>query len=137
MISLMVRHCTTDHVRLSQFFLICDFWRVPSRRGSTFVLLIGHVLEPLHGFAVDRFLNRNVRYRDGWGRAMPMLFTGRKPNNIARLNLFHRPALALRPTNARGDDQRLTERMRVPRRARTRVERNTRPAHPRWLRRFE
>ena len=55
---------------------------------------------------------------------MPVFFTGRKPDHIAGSNLLDRPALALSPAAAGGNDERLTQRMRMPRRPRTRLERH-------------
>jgi len=46
--------------------------------------------------------------------AVPMLLVRRKPDYIARPDFLDRSALALRPPNARRDDQRLTEWMRMP-----------------------
>jgi hypothetical protein len=53
-----------------------------------------------------------------------MLLTGRKPDHIARPNFLDRTALTLRPAESGGDDQRLTEWMRMPGSARTRLERD-------------
>ena len=44
-----------------------------------------------------------------------MFFTGWKPNDVAGMDFFDRPAEALRPAAAGGDDEGLTERMGVPR----------------------
>ena len=66
--------------------------------------------------------------------AVPMLFVRRKPNDIARPDFFNRPAFTLRPAKAGSDDQRLTERMRMPGSARTRLERDARATHTRRLR---
>src|SRR6185436_18417916 len=49
--------------------------------------------------------------------AMPVLFAGRKPNNIARMYFLDRAAFALRPAAARGHDQSLPQRVCVPGRA--------------------
>ena len=58
-----------------------------------------------------------------------MLFTGRKPDDIAGPNFRNWPAFALRPPETRRDDQRLTERMCMPGGASTRLERDARAAH--------
>src|SRR5205085_6799445 len=55
-------------------------------------------------------------------RAMPVLFAGREPDHVARSNLLDRAAPALRAAGTGGDDQRLTERMRMPRRPRAGLE---------------
>src|SRR4029077_17158209 len=67
------------------------------------------------------------------GRAMPMLLTGRKPDHIARPNFLDRTALTLRPAEAGRDHQRLTEGMRMPGRARTRLERDACATNTRWF----
>jgi hypothetical protein len=55
-----------------------------------------------------------------------MLFVRRKPNDIARSDFFNRPAFTLRPAKTERNDQRLTERMRMPGSTRTRLERDAR-----------
>src|SRR5262249_25266744 len=52
----------------------------------------------------------------------PMLFAGRKPDDIAWPDFLFRATLTLRPAAAIGDDQRLAQRMRVPGGARARLE---------------
>jgi len=54
---------------------------------------------------------------------MPVLLAGRKPHNIAGADLLDRSAFSLSPSATRRDDERLSERVRVPRRPRTRLER--------------
>src|SRR4051812_23897098 len=82
------------------------------------VLLVADVLEPVDRLAVELFLHGDVRHRGGGRGAVPVLFTRRKPDHVAWPDLFYRPAPALYPAAASRDDQRLPERMRVPRRAR-------------------
>ena len=50
---------------------------------------------------------------------MPVLLTGWKPDDITGPDFLNWAALALRPTAAVRDNQRLTERMRMPGDART------------------
>src|ERR1051325_5533838 len=57
-----------------------------------------------------------------WRGAVPMFFAGREPNNVARTNFFDGATFALRPADARSDDDGLTERMGVPRGAGARLE---------------
>ena len=57
---------------------------------------------------------------------MPVLFAWCEANDIAWPDFFDRPTFALRPTNAGGNNQRLTERMRMPGRARTGLKRDAR-----------
>jgi hypothetical protein len=82
------------------------------------VLLIGHLLHPVDGLSVQRLGNRDVSHSLRRRRAVPMFDTGRKPDHIARQNLFPRSTFDLHPSAAHRDDQRLAERMRVPSRAR-------------------
>jgi hypothetical protein len=49
---------------------------------------------------------------------MPVLLAGWKPDDVTGPNLLNKAALALRPTATAGDNERLTERMLVPRGAR-------------------
>ena len=95
-----------------------------SQLSTSPVLFVGNVFHPVHRLAVQRFLNGDMRHRGRRGRAMPMLLTGRKPDHIARPNFLDRTALTLRPAESGGDDQRLTEWMRMPGSARTRLERD-------------
>src|ERR1700742_1596547 len=78
------------------------------------ILLVRHFFHPIDDFTVERFLNGNVCHR-GCGRgAMPMLLVRRKPDHVAWPDFFDRSALALRPSQTRRDDQRLTQWMRMP-----------------------
>jgi hypothetical protein len=64
-------------------------------------------------------------HRGGWRRAVPMLLVRLKPDDIAWPDFLDRTAPPLRPAKARGDDQRLTERMSMPGRASTGLECDT------------
>ena len=66
-----------------------------------------------------------------------MLFVRRKPDDIARPDFLDRPAFALRPTKAGGNNQRLTEWMRMPGGARTGLERDARATNTRRFGRFK
>src|SRR3954468_13899011 len=55
---------------------------------------------------------------------MPVFFARRKPHHITRPDLLDRAAQPLHTAAARDDDQRLSERMRVPRGPSTRFERD-------------
>src|SRR5271154_4687117 len=99
------------------------------RSGS--VLFVTHMFHPFNNLAVELFLNGNMRHPGRWRGAMPVLFPGSKPDHITRMNFLHRPAPALRPTAARGDDQRLAERMRMPRRPSARFEGDAGAGHTR------
>jgi hypothetical protein len=47
------------------------------------IFFVTDVLQPLHDFAVQLFLNGDVRHRDRRGGAVPMLLVRRKPDYIA------------------------------------------------------
>src|SRR5205823_7150400 len=86
------------------------------------VFFVADLFHPVHDFAVQRFLNGDVRHRGRRCRAVPMLLVRRKPDDIAGPDFFDRSALALRPAKAGSNDQCLTELMRMPRGAGTRLE---------------
>src|SRR4051812_6859060 len=92
------------------------------------VLIVGDLLEPLDGFAVERLLNREVRHRHRRRGAVPVLLVGADGDDVARPDLFDRFAPALVQPAAGGDDQRLPERMRVPVAAGAGLERDVRAA---------
>jgi hypothetical protein len=98
------------------------------------VLLIAHLLHPIHSDAVEFLLNGDVRHRGCDCRPMPVLFAGREPNHIAGTDFLNWSAFALRPAAAGRHDQRLTERVRMPRGTRTRLERDAGPGNTRWFR---
>ena len=101
------------------------------------VLFISNVLHPVNRLAVQRFLNSDMRHRGRRRSAVPMLLTGREPDHIAWPNFLDRTAPTLRPSEAGRDDQRLTEWMRVPCGASTRLERDACAANTRWFWRLE
>ncbi len=47
------------------------------------VLFVGDVLQPVDGFAFEGFLDGDRRHCRGGGGAVPVLFAGRKPHDIA------------------------------------------------------
>lgn len=57
---------------------------------------------------------------------MPMLLAGREPHDIAGPDLLNRAANSLHPAEPCRNDQSLPERMCVPRRARSGLERDAR-----------
>jgi len=73
-----------------------------------------YLLQPIGGLAVFRFLDCEVRHRGRRRGAMPVLLSGREPHHIAGTYLLDGPAVALSPSQPCADDQRLTERVRVP-----------------------
>ena len=66
-----------------------------------------------------------------------MLLTWRKPDHVTRPDGFHRTAPSLGASAARRDDERLAQRMRMPRRSRTRIEGDTHADDPCGIRGFE
>src|SRR3954452_7324129 len=89
---------------------------------SLSVLLVGDLLHPVDVLAVEGFLNGDVAHSGGRRRAVPVLQPRRKPHNIAGPHLLDGAAVALHPSQSRGDDQRLSERMRMPGGPGTRLE---------------
>src|SRR3954447_6889439 len=82
---------------------------------SPAVLLVGDVLHPVDGLAVELLLNGDVTHPRAGRGSVPVLLAGWKPDHVPRPDLLDRPALALSPSNARRDDQRLAKGVRVPR----------------------
>src|SRR2546430_8453564 len=97
---------------------------------SPMVLFVADFFHPVHDLAVECFLNRNVRHGCCRRSTMPVLQSGREPDHVAGTNFLDEAALALRPTATACDNERLTERMRVPRSARARLERDARTGGP-------
>jgi hypothetical protein len=100
------------------------------------VLFVSHRLHPLDGGAIQCFGDGDVGHRSGCGTAMPVPMFTRTPNHIPRTNLCLGTTLALRPTHSRSDDERLTERMSMPMRPRSRLEVDDRKSAPRgfwWI----
>src|SRR5271156_461250 len=90
---------------------------------SGLVLFVADLLHPVDRLAVELFQNGNMRHRGGRRGAVPMLLAGRTPDYVAGPDFLFRFAPTLRPAASGGDDQRLPERMGMPRRARAGFER--------------
>src|SRR3954447_12736635 len=95
-----------------------------SLSASVQILLVGYMLHPIHDFSVELFLYGNVGHGRRRRGAVPMLFTGRKPNNITRTDVLDRAAFQLDPTSTGRHDQSLTKWMSVPRCACARLKRH-------------
>jgi hypothetical protein len=93
-------------------------------RTSALVLVVADLFHPIDVLAAELFLNGDMAHGCRCCGAVPVLFAGRKPNDIAGPNFFDRAALTLHLPAASGDDQSLAKRMRVPRRASTRLKGN-------------
>ena len=63
---------------------------------SRLILFVADLFHPVHGFAVELFLNGDVRHGRGGRRAVPVFLARRKPDHVARPDFFNRPAPALR-----------------------------------------
>ena len=78
------------------------------------VLLISNRFQPLDIFPVLYLLNCQMRQAGGVRGPMPMLYTRRCPNHIARPDDDFLPPFLLDPSNAGRDNQILARRMSVP-----------------------
>src|SRR6516225_1492579 len=96
------------------------------------VLLVTDLFPPVDDLAIVRLCDGDVAHGGVRRGAMPVLFTRREPDDIAGADLLDRTAVALHPAAAESDDQRLSEWMRVPSGARTRLERYRGTADARW-----
>jgi hypothetical protein len=94
------------------------------------VLLVAHLFHPLDVFAVEEFLNRDVRHARRRRRAMPVFLARRNPDDIPFADFLGRTASWLNPARASRDDQRLTQRVRVPCCARAGLERHAAAGGP-------
>jgi hypothetical protein len=100
-------------------------------------LLVCDLLHPVHDLAVKAFLDSDMGHAR-WGRcAVPVLLVGREPDHVTWPDLLDRTALTLDPAAARRDDQRLTQRMRMPRGAGAWFERDAGTGNPSRVRRGE
>src|SRR5262249_56273455 len=88
---------------------------------------------PTPDLAVEPLLNGNRGQRRRRRCAVPMLLAGRKPDHVARPDLFDRTAPMLRPADACSNDERLPERMGMPSGAGPRFESDARAGGARRL----
>src|SRR5688572_22693492 len=100
-------------------------------RTSTPVLLVADMLQPVDGLAVELLVDGGVRQGRRRRGAVPVLFAGRDPDDIARADFLDRPAPPLYPATARRDQERLAERMRVPSGPRAGLKGDARPGRTR------
>src|ERR1035441_8082010 len=101
--------------------------------GLRLILLVTHLLHPIYGFAVEFLLDRDVGHCGGWRRAVPVLFSGREPDDVAGADFFDGAAQALRAAEAGGDDEGLAERVRMPGGAGTGLEGDMGANDSRWV----
>src|SRR5690242_13079101 len=101
------------------------------------VLLITDMFHPVNDLAVELFLDGDVGHPCTRRCSVPVLFTGREPDDITRANLLNRSAFALHPAKTRGHDESLSERMSVPCGPRARLEGYARALNQRGIRCLE
>jgi hypothetical protein len=97
------------------------------------VLLVADVLHPFDGLTVQRLLNGDMGHCRRGLRPMPMFFTGREPNNIAWANFLDWTSPTLHPSTPAGDNQSLSEWMRMPCSPCTRLEGDAITGRARWF----
>src|SRR6266487_4323361 len=104
-----------------RFFIV-----FPSRQSlsSSPVLLVADPFHPVDGLAVEPLLDGDVRHRRRRRRTVPVLFVGRKPDDIAGVNFLDAPTPNLHPAVTGCDDQGLAQGMGVPCRSRPGLERD-------------
>src|SRR6202051_5371484 len=78
------------------------------------VLRVADLFHPVDDFAVQRFLNGDMRHCVRRCCAVPVLLTGREPDDIAGPDFLSGAAFALHPAAAGGYAQRLTQWTRMP-----------------------
>jgi len=96
--------------------------RIAGGASSGVILGVGDVLEPVDGPAVEGFLNGEMGHRRGGCGAVPVLFARGEDDDIAGTDFLDGATFALGATAAGSHDESLTQRMRVPRRARAGLE---------------
>src|ERR1039458_4384047 len=107
--------------------------QVKSCSRSSLVLFVADFFPPVNRFAVELFLNGDVRHGRGWRGAVPMLLARRKPDYVTRTNFFDRAAPALHASAASHHDQCLPQWMGVPRCSSTGLERDDCAGNPRGI----
>jgi hypothetical protein len=83
------------------------------------------MLHPVDHLAILSLLNGNVRHGRTLCGSVPVLLIGREPDHISWMDFLDRVAFSLCPPAACGNNERLSERMRVPGRPRTRLKCDT------------
>src|SRR4051794_12572697 len=85
---------------------------------SAAVLLVGHLFHPVDRLTVLHLSDGDVRHRAIGRGAVPVFLAGLEPDDVAGADLLDRSTFSLYAAEAGGDEQRLTQRVRVPRGAR-------------------
>src|SRR2546423_9115353 len=78
------------------------------------VLFVADLFHPVDGLAVELLLDGDMSHCRRGRCSMPVLLTGRKPDDIARPDFLDGPTPMLRPAAAGRHNQCLTEWMSVP-----------------------
>ena len=91
---------------------------------SVAVLFVAHVFQPIDDLTVELFLDGDMRHGRGRRGTVPMLLARRKPDHVTGMDFLDRAALPLDPTAAGRDDQGLPQRMGVPCRPSSGLERD-------------
>ena len=81
---------------------------------SLAVLLVADLFHPLDHFAVELFLNGDMRHTGGCRGSMPVFLTRRDPDNITLPDFLNWTAPLLNPACASGHDQNLAQRVGMP-----------------------
>src|SRR5215472_9949662 len=93
------------------------------------VLFVADRFHPVHGPAVEAFLNGDVGHCCGWRGAVPVFLARLEPDHVAWMNFLDRSAPALYTPAASRHDQRLAQRVGVPCRPSAGLERDTGAVH--------
>src|SRR5579863_2523872 len=98
-------------------------WRTVPRTEclSCPVLFVADLLQPVNSLAIQLLLDGEMRHGGGRRGPVPVLLARCEPDHVARPNLLDRAAPALRPAASGNHDQRLAQRMSVPRGPRARL----------------
>jgi len=100
------------------------------------ILLVADLFHPVDSFAVELFLNGDVRHARGSRRTVPMLLTRREPDHVTGMNFLDRSSPALREAAACSHNQALTQRVDVPCCSSAWFKRDTDTDYSCWVRRL-
>ncbi len=64
------------------------------------ILLVADFLHPVRYNVILSFLNRDMSNRSSWCCSVPVLLARGDPDDIARMNLFHRTTFTLHPARS-------------------------------------
>ena len=78
------------------------------------MLFFGYFFHPVHGLAIELFLNGDMAQGGGRSGTVPVLFARREPDYVARPYFFYWSTPALDPSATGCDDERLAEGVGMP-----------------------